>query len=63
MAPTALMAFIIPPINFFLMGLLLTGRVIVAYHDAFEGPLHSGFDSTHPRPDVPGKPGDKGEFK
>ena len=35
-APTVLVAFFLPAIDFCLIGLLLTGRVISAYYDAFE---------------------------
>lgn len=38
-APTVLVAFTVPVMNFCLMGMLLTGRVISAYQDAFETPL------------------------
>jgi hypothetical protein len=30
---------LIAPLHFCLVGILLTGRVLVAYHDAFEQPL------------------------
>jgi len=38
-APTVLVALTIPAINFCLIGLLLTGNLISAYHDAFEASL------------------------
>jgi hypothetical protein len=51
-APTVLLALFIPVLDFCLMGLLVAGPVISAYHDAFEassdfqlppdGPSHDG---------------------
>jgi len=37
--PASLVALLIAPLHFCLVGILLTGRVLVAYHDAFEQPL------------------------
>jgi hypothetical protein len=36
LAPTALICLTIPPITFCLIGILLTGNIIMAYHHAFE---------------------------
>jgi hypothetical protein len=54
-APTVLVAFTIPVINFCLMGMLLTGKVISAYQDAFESPLGAA-----PRPTFPAE--DEGDL-
>jgi hypothetical protein len=42
-APTIVTAFFLPAIYFFLIGILLTGRIISAYYDAFELPQQAGF--------------------
>lgn len=47
-APTVLVVLTIPATNFCLIGILLTGNVISAYHGAFEGPL-----GVPPRPCLP----------
>ena len=36
LAPTTLVCLIVPPTSFCLIGILLTGNVLVAYHRTFE---------------------------
>jgi hypothetical protein len=50
-APTVLVAFTIPALNFCLIGILLTGKIILAYEDAFETPLGVPPQPTFPAED------------
>ena len=64
MAPTVLVAFFIPTINFFLMGLLLVGPVISAYYNAFEAAPSFSPHADVPREGIHGVlPGDEGEIQ
>ena len=61
-APTIVTAFSLPAIHFFLIGILLTGRIISVYYDAYELPQQTGFDQ--PRQDFyHDLPNDAGDIK
>lgn len=50
LAPAVLVAMVVPPVNLCLLGLLLTGKLISAYEDAFERPIDE------PPPEFPDEP-------
>ena len=63
-APTLVTAFFLPAIHLFLIGILLTGRIISAYYDAFELPQYTGFYPDQPQQDLNGDlSGNAGDMK
>jgi len=57
-APTVVVAIFLPTFNFCLLGLLLSGRVISAYYDAFEVPSDPTLPPGHPSQETDPPPPD-----